>query len=331
MDKDTESSAALAESITWTASKQTFYIIRCLVDRGRIPDAYRTYAYFRWVDDRLDEEQSSLAERMAFVERQQAIMESLYRREAPVNLTPEERMVAELVRSDGEPNSGLQVYVRNMMAVMVFDAQRRGRLISQSELNEYSRWLAMAVTEAMHYFIGHDGLSPKTETRYLAVTAAHIVHMLRDTRQDIAAGYINIPREFLESHALAPEAVDSPPYRLWVRSRVELARAYFKAGEIYLAQVENPRCRLAGYSYMARFTGTLDAIERNGYRLEANYAGGKRPGAALHIGWSVLALVLSHLHPERAVAVGSEAQGSAGNSVTVLTPGAAQRRRVAKA
>lgn len=33
---------------------------------------------------------------------------------------------------------------------MGFDAKRHGRLISQVELNEYTRWLATAVTEAMH-------------------------------------------------------------------------------------------------------------------------------------------------------------------------------------
>ncbi len=44
-----------AESITRSASKQTYYTIGFLVDRERVADAYRAYAYFRWVDDTLDE------------------------------------------------------------------------------------------------------------------------------------------------------------------------------------------------------------------------------------------------------------------------------------
>ena len=48
------STAAIARSITRGASKQTFYTIRWLVDRGLIDDAYRAYAYFRWVDDTID-------------------------------------------------------------------------------------------------------------------------------------------------------------------------------------------------------------------------------------------------------------------------------------
>ena len=47
MKKGFESRDTLAESITWAASKQTYLTIRYLVDRDRVADAYRTYAYFR--------------------------------------------------------------------------------------------------------------------------------------------------------------------------------------------------------------------------------------------------------------------------------------------
>jgi phytoene/squalene synthetase len=177
--------------------------------------------------------------------------------------------------------------------VMAFDADRRGRLITQAELVDYSRYLAIAVTEALHYFIGHDQPSPRGEARYLAATAAHIVHMLRDTAEDVNAGYYNIPAEFLAAHAITARDVESAPYRAWVRGRVQLARSYFVAGRSYLAQVENLRCRLAGYAYIARFEGVLEAIEAEGYRLRPDYAECKRKAAALQMGWSVLALALT--------------------------------------
>src|ERR1051325_1628040 len=124
-------------------------------------------------------------------------------------------MLVALVQKDHGKNSGLQCYLRNMMAVMSFDADRRGRLISQMELNEYTHLLASAVTEAMHYFIGHCCYSPQDETRYLAVTAAHITHMLRDTFDDIQAGYFNIPREVLNTNRISPFDIDSKAYRSW--------------------------------------------------------------------------------------------------------------------
>ena len=307
MEKIFKSDHRLAESITWTASKQTYYTIRYLVDRERVDNAYRTYAYFRWVDDQLDAEHIGAADRVEFVERQRALMDGLYRDQTLGGLTNEEQMLVRLVQNDREPNSGLQSYIRNMMAVMVFDAYRRGRLISQKEMSEYTRWLATAVTEAMHYFIGHGCASPKNETRYLAVTAAHIVHMLRDTHDDLAAGYINIPREVLEAHQIAADDVSSPAYRQWVRGRVQLARTYFKIGAKTLAQVENSRCRLAGYAYTARFSGVLDAIEKNGYLLRPSYPERKQVGSILRMGWSMLELAFSGLNPEIAPCKHSEA------------------------
>ncbi len=175
----------LASSITKAASKQTYYTIRFLVDRPRVDDAFRAYGYFRWVDDVLDADSGSSSERRAFIERQKSLLESCYHGQPMREVNIQEAMLVELVQHDHEKSSGLQTYLRNMLLVMDFDARRRGRLVSQVELNEYTRWLASAVTEAMHYFIGHAGFAPQDETRYLAVSAAHITHMLRDTFDDV--------------------------------------------------------------------------------------------------------------------------------------------------
>ena len=278
----------LAAAITKSASLQTYYTIRFLVDRERVADAYRAYAYFRWVDDHLDAETGTRPERVAFVNRQNSLLERCYRGETPRHLTDEETMLVTLVQGDHEQNSGLQAYIHNMMAVMSFDAERRGRLITQDELTRYTHHLAVAVTEAMHYFIGHCCKSPKTETRYLAVKGAHIVHMLRDTFDDVAAGYFNIPREYIEAHGIQPGDVENAAYRDWVRQRVRLARSCFQAGRNYLAQVENLRCRLAGYAYTGRFEGVLDAIEREGYLLRSEFPERKSLGSGLRMGLAAL-------------------------------------------
>jgi len=93
-------SKALAASITRAASKQTYYTVRFLVDRDRIPDAYRAYAYFRWVDDRLDRGVTEQSERIAFVDRQRALMDRCYQGEWPLDPTVEERMLVDLIRRD---------------------------------------------------------------------------------------------------------------------------------------------------------------------------------------------------------------------------------------
>lgn len=279
-----------AASITKTASRQTYYTVRYLVDRQRVPDAFRAYAYFRWIDDQVDEVALEQSERIGFIDRQKAIMDSCYRGQRPRDLAAEEYMLADLILADSEKSSGLQTYIRNMMEVIDFDARRRGRLISQPELERYSRSLAVAVTEVMHYFIGHDQPSPQNGARYLAVTGAHIVHMLRDTLEDIQAGYFNIPREYLVANGIGPRDVESEPYRAWVRERANLARACFRSGKDYLAQVKSLRCRIAGYAYVARFEAVLEVIERLDFRLAPEVRKGRGLGAGLRMRGSALAL-----------------------------------------
>ncbi len=282
------SDPALAAAITRAASKQTYYTVRYLVDRDRVDDAYRAYAYFRWVDDYLDLEARSRTQRLAFVNRQQALMQATYDGQSWTDLTPEECMLADLIGRDKAENSGLQTYIRNMMAVMAFDAHRRGRLISQHELDDYVGWLATAVTEALHYFIGAGHASPHDERRYLAASGAHITHMLRDAVEDAEAGYYNLPREVMTAQGPALRQWESGAYRSWVKARVGQARAYFRAGRDYLANVECLRCRLAGYAYIQRFEVVLDAIEHEGYRLRAEYPERKSYGWRMKtMGWAV--------------------------------------------
>ncbi len=307
-----------ASTITKAASKQTYYTIRFLVDRERVENAYRAYGYFRWVDDVLDAEAGSgptpgeASERKAFLERQKWLLEKCIRGETPRDANMQEAMLVELVQSDRGKNSGLRDYLSNMMMVMDFDVRRRGRLISQVELKEYTRWLAIAVTEAMHYFIGHGAYTPHNERRYLAVAAAHITHMLRDTFDDMKAGYYNIPREVLEGNHIGPQDVQSEAYRAWVKGRVSLARQYFEAGKAYFRQVQNARHRLAGFAYMARFEWLLETIEEEGFSLRPQYNERKSLGTGLKMGWLALSSMVS-LRGEAAVPrpAASQRQGKA--------------------
>jgi phytoene/squalene synthetase len=289
MSRNPADSAQLASLITRSASLQTFSTIRLLADRGRAADAYRAYAYFRWVDDWLDTGSRSLAERRAFVDRQLSVIDGCFAGSPPNALAPEEEILADLICGNPDPDGPLAAYVHNMMAVMAFDASRRGRLISQAELNVYQRSLAVAVTEAMHYFIGRQQLAPHTPDRFIAVTAAHITHMLRDTHEDLRAGYFNIPAEFVRAHGVSALDADSPAYSAWAQMRVALARQYFAAGRRYIKQVQCARCRLAAYAYISRFETVLEVIEHDGFTLRTEYSASKTLGAGLRMFGSIIA------------------------------------------
>ena len=290
----TDSTAALARSITKASSTQSYYTARLMVDKELVDDCCRAYAYFRWADDIVDVTSRSSDESIAFMKRQRELIDRLYGNERPDDLTPEEEMVACLISKDTEENSKLRSFIYNLMAVVEFDAIRKGQLISQQQLTWYTNCLGIAVTDCIQHFVGHGHPYPTADNQYDAATAAHISHMLRDMVLDTAEGFINIPREYLEAHGIGPEDLDSPPFRAWVRERVEEARRCFREGKRYLDGLDVLRCKIVGYWYCARFDGVLDAIERDGYVLRAEYDRRHTLSAWLKMAWLALSITIRH-------------------------------------
>jgi phytoene/squalene synthetase len=306
--------AALARSITWKGSKQSYLTARLLVDRDLVDDCLRAYAYFRWADDVVDISFQSSTERTDFIARQKMLIENLYRGERPGDLSPEEDMLADLIAHDRDPDSGLRSFIHNFMAVIEFDAERKGMLVTRQELSIYTGWLATAVMDGIQYFIGNGHVYPKTVDRNLAVTGAHLVHMLRDTLEDIPAGYINIPVEEIQGGGIRLDELESESFRLWVREQVNRARACLRAGKRYIENLDVLRCKLAGRWYCARFEWFLDAIERDRYHLRAAYPERQNLAAWVEMAGLGLAIALRHLggriqrdffHPGSQVAMGS--------------------------
>ena len=202
-------------------------------------------------------------------------------------------MLVDLVRNDTEKESGLEAYLRNMMSVMAFDVERRDRVITQTELSQYTLWLAKAVTEYMFYFIGHGDPPPQGAARYHAVSGAHVVHMLRDLLQDIEVGYYNIPAEILETEHTSLDNLGEAAFRKWVSERIQLAQQYFSTGRDYISRVKNLRLRLAGFAYLARFEWMAKTIEQDQFCLRPAYPERKCFKAVVWMTWSVIRSLLN--------------------------------------
>jgi phytoene/squalene synthetase len=287
--------ATLARSITKSGSIQTYYTTHLLVDRDLLDDCYRAYAYFRWADDRIDICSQSTGECIAFIRRQKELVDRLYRNERPDDLVPEEEIIADLIRHDRGENSGLRSYIYKFLAILEFDARRKGQLVSEQELTWYSDCLGKAVTDDIQYFIRNGHPYPATDNRYLAATAAHITHMLRDMVEDVPNGFVNIPGEYLKAHGIGPEDFNSPAFRAWVRERVKLARQYFREGKRYLDELDVLRCKIAGYWYCVRSEVVLDAIERDDYILRAEYDERRSLTTWIKMAWLGISVTFRHL------------------------------------
>lgn len=270
-NKNWENTAIQSRKITWTSSKQTYFTARAVVDRELVDDFYRAYAYFRWADDIIDVFTQTNKERINFIKRQKELIDTLYSNGQPEELEKEEKILADLIRNDRSKNSGLQSFIRNMFAVISFDAYRKGNLVSQEEITNYIEILGKSVTNGLQYFIGNGHPYPDSKNRYLAAKAAHITHLLRDMTIDIADGFINIPREYVIAEGINLKEIDSSRLRNWVIDQVKQARMWFSEGKLYLDSLEVLRCKIAGYWYCARFEIVLDTIERDDYIVRSTY------------------------------------------------------------
>jgi phytoene/squalene synthetase len=286
--------AALARSITWSSSKQSYLTAVLLADRDLVDDCLRAYAYFRWADDRIDLDISSTDDRLRFLRRQMKLMESCYRREQPADLAPEEGMLADLIAHDRGNPDGLQSFIRNFMWVLEFDVSRKGRPVQAQDLDAYSTHLAKAVMDGFQYFIGNSHRYPKSPDRLLAVLGAHGTHMLRDMREDLASGYINIPVENLPAGGFRTDDFDGEILRSWVRHEAARAGTHLRDGRRYIDSLDVLRCKLAGVWYCARFERVLDLIERDGYRLRTDYPERKNLATWMHIAGLILPVTVKH-------------------------------------
>jgi len=305
-----EPGAALARRITWRESKQSYLTMRLLVDRDLVDDGYRAYAYFRWADDVVDKTLGIREERVAFIRGQRALVEALYAGRRPEALREEETMLADMIRNDRWDNSGLRSYIDNFLTIIEFDAERKGRLVTEEELRSYTDILALAVTDAIQYFVKNGHPYAADEWRIAGARAAHIAHMLRDMRKDLPEGYCNIPREYLERNGIAPGDVDSPAFRAWVKSRIESAREQFRLGKLYIDDMDVLRTKIAAHWYCARFEHVLDAIEADGYRLRNEYGERHKVIAYLRMIWVAVRITARHVASKSGKRVRSPAVAS---------------------
>lgn len=263
--------ATLAEQITRTSSIQTYLTIKLLADKSLVQDCFCAYAYLRWIDDQVDVHYQIRKHCLDFIERQKRIINESYLNMPLSDLLPEENMVVELIATNRDKNSKLGSFILNIFKLIEFDAYRKHTQITQEELDWYTGTLSIGVTDGIEYFINHECAYPDNSSQYCACKGAHIVHMLRDYRQDIEAGFINIPKEYLCQHQLEPNDIDAPAFRNWVKQQVLLAKNSFDEGKTYIKRLPVVRGKIAALWYCARFEGLLDTIQRDGYMLRSHY------------------------------------------------------------
>ncbi|NMB83949.1 squalene/phytoene synthase family protein [Candidatus Roizmanbacteria bacterium] len=266
-----DNTTTLARTVTRKSSFQTYLIINLLVDRFLKDDCFKAYAYFRWFDDKIDLHCLTKKQRINFINRQKQLRQG-YGNKKRSYLCPEEKMMIELMSNDRRRQKKLISFINNFFRIIEFDAYRKNKCIEKSELSWYAKTLSKAVTDGIEHFINHGTESPDSAEHYLAANAAHITHMLRDFKEDLEIGMINIPKEYLARWNIETTDFDSSAFRSWVKQRTVLARGYFRLGKQYIFRLPVFKRKLAACWYCNRFETVLDKIEKGGFMINRDYS-----------------------------------------------------------
>ncbi|MHA1994146.1 MAG: squalene/phytoene synthase family protein [Candidatus Hodarchaeales archaeon] len=285
----------IARSYVKESHKQTYLIILLMVDKKLTDECFKAYAYFRWLDNVVDENNLPQNEVRAIISRQKELINQLYNQEKIKPTSQEEEFLIDLIRKDRNENSYLQSYIRNFTSILEFDSTRKHKIVSNDKIRWYHQTVGKAVTDCIFHFIGNGAHYPESKKCYLAAEAAHITHMLRDYIEDVRSGYLNISKEDLNVYEISPDMVNNPAFREWVKGRVSLSRQFFCEGKKYIDQLGVLRTKITAYWFCSRFEKVLDIIEKDGYKLRREYDSSKKFLLALRMVWIALKTTVKHV------------------------------------
>ena len=221
------------------------------------------YAYFRWFDDVVDSVRLYPEESKFVIERQKKFLSQLYAQESPEELATEELFLAHLVRFDKTQRKNIRRDLGSLICCLEFDADRRGRIISTRELEQYvERNIISYINISSAILNVMDSL--KQDLIDIS-KAGLIIDYLFDLREDMALGYINIPLEDIERYEIDLHALDSHEMQIWMRDKMETLR-----GALFDTQAFRnlPHlARLLAESMAWRRRRKFREIENNNYTL----------------------------------------------------------------
>jgi phytoene/squalene synthetase len=292
--KDSKRVAKLARRMTWRGSKQSFLVGQFLVDRKLRNDFFRAYAYFRWIDDMIDEVIPTRRGRIEFIDRQSELIRSIYSNQEIKIENEEEEILLDLIKNDKSTHNGLKSFIEKMFSIIEFDTLRKDSVIREEELDLYNKMLGISVVDGLQYFIGHQHLYSASANRYEAAIAAHKTHLLRDMKKDFKNGFYNIPLEIIgKDHSLDLDILQYI-HRDWIKEQVEEARQGFQIGKQYIENMQVLRCKIAAILYSFRFKIILDKIEKDGFILREKYYEFRKPITWIKMIFSTSEMIMKH-------------------------------------
>jgi phytoene/squalene synthetase len=214
-----------ARSIAESTSPKATFILDRVVSKDKREYLNLSYAYFRLVDDFVDDPKTSVAEKREFIERQKNFVKSCWNNSAVEPQTKEEYFVYYFIEYSLQNNlEKLIESIYGMIDSISWDVDRLSGdgVFSEEQLYNYGSMQSESVQNILYYFMsGNDPKEYKHDNLDLSITNTRML-MLRDLEEDIDAGFINISREDVEKYGLnIRDLKKDENLNLWIKDQVQ--------------------------------------------------------------------------------------------------------------
>jgi phytoene/squalene synthetase len=210
---------------------------------------FGAYAYFRWLDDVLDNKDVSTEESINILARESFFISSLYENKSPQSKCIEEKYISFVICKDLLDNNGFRVIIDGFMSALSWDIKRKHRIPTQQELDEYSLRLGRSYYQCLVFGLDfHPSDKCFKDVGEICGVAAHLAHILRDFFFDLSIGYVNISQEDVTKYHI-DLSLKNPELRQnlkpWSRDVIFKSTDMFKKGMKSINKIPSFKARLA--------------------------------------------------------------------------------------
>ncbi len=251
-----------AESITRKSTHFGYLLCKTFFKAETTLPLFQAYAYFRWLDDLVDQSNDSKESLASFMIRQKNLVTSWYNDESPQVSNLYETFIRETISHDKANELQLHSMIENFIEAIAWDVSRRYSIVSKHELGIYSLRLGRSYAEGLLFGLGMKSNNPNYDIALdKCGSAAHIAHTLRDLSIDLNLGYINISCEDMKLFDIDPLDPTLHGIGKWVAFSVEKAEALFSEGKIYQKTFPTIKSRIVFDIVCSRYLSVLRRVK----------------------------------------------------------------------
>ena len=214
-----------ARNIAQNTSPKVTFILERIVKNDR-DYLGMCYAYLRWVDDVVDDPNNSIPKKKEFIERQKKIIDSFQNNSEFEPLTKEEYFLFYIIEFALQKNlKKLIESVSLMIDTINWDVMRleKDGVFSRNQLKSYIHNQLKSTHGFISYFIYKEDINYSKYENFEINNANVQMFMLRDLKEDIDTGLINICREDIQYYNMnIRNLMEDENLSLWIKDQINL-------------------------------------------------------------------------------------------------------------